>query len=255
MDVQSILNNFSWADILDICLVTIILYHLILVIKRTRAMPALYGLGLIAATFFMARQFGFISLTWLLEAVLNSLFFLIIIVFQAEIRHALVSLGAREWWVSFFRAGHKIRPELAIVCDAAEYMAARNIGALIVFACNVPLGDTAERGVSINAEISKELLISIFWHNTPLHDGAVIITGNKLSAAGCILPLSSSVTKWDYGTRHRAAMGITEATDAVALVVSEERGTVALSVKGRMTDTLEGPKLLRVLTAALEKTL
>ena len=181
--------------------------------------------------------------------------FIIIIVFQSEIRHALVSIGAREWWVSFFRTGKKNRPELAVVCDAAEYMAARNIGALIVFACNVPLGDTAERGVCINADISKELLISIFWHNTPLHDGAVIITGNKISAGGCILPLSSSVTKWDYGTRHRAAMGITEATDAVALVVSEERGSVALSIKGRMTDSMEGAKLLRVLTAALEKTI
>ena len=254
MNVQSVLNNFSWADFVDICLVTVLIYHLILVVKRTRAMPALYGLGLIAVSFVIARQIGFISLSWLLEAFINSLFFIIIIVFQAEIRHTLVSIGAREWWVSFFRTGKKQRPELAIVCEAAEYMAARNIGALIVFVCNVPLGDTAERGVPINADISKELLISIFWHNTPLHDGAILITGNKITAGGCILPLSSSVTKWDYGTRHRAAMGITEATDAIALVVSEERGSVSLSVQGRLTEPLAGEKLLRVLTASLEKT-
>ena len=129
----------------------------------------------------------------------------------------------------------------------------RMIGALIIIERNVPLGDTTERGVVLDALISKELLINVFWPNSPLHDGAAIIRRNRLLAAGCILPLSTAVAKRDYGTRHRAALGISEESDAAVVVVSEERGVVAIAVGGKLTGALDEAKLPRVLASILEK--
>ena len=134
-------------------------------------------------------------------------------------------------------------------------MAARKIGALVVLERNVPLGDVTDRGVRLDALLSRELLISLFWPNNPLHDGAALISGGRIVAGGCILPLSSAATKRDYGTRHRAALGITEETDAVVIVVSEERGVVSLALDGRLTSALDAAKLPKVLTSALEKRL
>ena len=134
-------------------------------------------------------------------------------------------------------------------------MAQRKIGALIVIERNMPLGDTTERGVRMNAHLSLELLINMFWPNSPLHDGAALIKGDVIVAGGCILPLSTAVAKRDYGTRHRAALGITEESDAVVVVVSEERGAVAVAVDGRLTAALDEPKLRRVLASALERKL
>jgi uncharacterized protein (TIGR00159 family) len=134
-------------------------------------------------------------------------------------------------------------------------MAQRKIGALIVLERDVPLGDAAQRGVPLDAAISMELLISIFWPNSPLHDGAVIINRGRISAAGCILPLSTAVTERDYGTRHRAALGITEESDALVVVVSEERGAVAVALEGKLTAALDAVKLPRVIMSAMEKNL
>jgi uncharacterized protein (TIGR00159 family) len=156
------------------------------------------------------------------------------------------------WFAGFFRRKQD-HPTVPIICAAAEYMAQRKIGALMVIERNVPLGDTTQRGVRLDANISKELLINLFWPNSPLHDGAVIIRESRIIAAGCILPLSTAVAKRDYGTRHRAALGITEESDAIVVVVSEERGVVAMAVDGKITGTLDALKLPRVLASALER--
>ena len=256
MDLPAIPNiSVTWRDIVDICLVTIIFYSIIGLVKKTRAVTAIYGLLFIILTYFVARQVGLNTLGWIFEYILNSLFLLVVIVFQSDIRQALVSLGSRKFRMPFSRKKEKGVLHLSIICEAVQYMAARKIGALIVIEGNTPLGETLERGVELNARLSRELLINLFWPNSPMHDGAVILRNRTIVAGGCILPLSTAEAKRDYGTRHRAALGITEETDAVAVVVSEERGVVAIAVNGRLTDALDGPKLLRVLTSAVEKRL
>ncbi len=248
--------GFTWRDGVDILLVTFLFYNVIIMVKETRALTAIYGLLLIIVAYFVSRAVGLSTLNWLLENFLSSLFLLVVIIFQRDIRHALTSIGARQWWLpGWFRSKKANAGMLDTICDAALYMAQRKIGALIVIERNVPLGDTTERGVRLEARLSRELLINIFWPNSPLHDGAALIKGNVIVAGGCILPLSTAVAKRDYGTRHRAALGITEESDAVVVVVSEERGAVAVAAEGRLTAALDEPKLRRVLASALEKKL
>lgn len=245
--------SISWRDILDIALVSLVLYSVILIIKRTRAVAAVYGLILILISYFFARFLGLSTLSWLYEGFLNSLFLLVIIVFQSDIRHWLTALGNRQFSLSFRKKKRYSTSALQNICDAAQYMAARKIGALIVIERNIPLTQIVEGGVAIDSILSKELLINLFWPNSPLHDGAVIVRGETIVAGACILPLSEAVTKRDYGTRHRAALGITELTDAIVVVVSEERGVAAVSINGRLTDSLDDIKLLRVLVTAMER--
>jgi uncharacterized protein (TIGR00159 family) len=250
---SSTLVAFGWRDFLDIFLVTVLFYNIIMMVKQTRAVTAVYGLITLIVAYFVSRQLGLNTLNWMLENVLSSLFLLVVIVFQRDIRHALTSIGTQKWWLPAMFRKKQENPALNIICDAAQYMASRKIGALIVIERNVPLGDTTERGVRLDARISRELLISLFWPNSPLHDGAALVRGDVIVAGGCILPLSTAVAKRDYGTRHRAALGITEETDAVVVVVSEERSAVAVAVDGKLTNALDDAKLRRVLASALEK--
>ena len=244
--------SIGWRDVLDIALITLLFYYAIVMVKQTRAVAAIYGLITILAVYILSRALGLITLNWILEYLLGSLFLLLVIVFQRDIRQALTTLGARRsWFTAFFRKkeGH---PAVPVICAAAEYMAQRKIGALIVIECSVPLGGATSRGVALNALVSPELLIALFWPNSPLHDGAIIVRDNRIVAAGCILPLSTDMAKRDYGTRHRAALGITEETDAVVLVVSEERASITLAYDGRLTGVLEAKALPGALAAALE---
>ncbi|MDR2489620.1 MAG: diadenylate cyclase CdaA [Desulfovibrio sp.] len=247
--------SFGWRDTLDISLITLLFYNIIVIVKQTRAVTAIYGLLLITIAYFVTQTLGLFSLNWILENILSSLFLLVVIVFQRDIRQGLSSIGAKQFLPSLFRKKQADEFILGIICDAAVSMAKRKIGALIVIERNVPLGDITERGVRLDAVLSRELLVSLFWPNNPLHDGAVLVAGAKIVAGGCILPLSSAVTNRDYGTRHRAALGITEETDAIVIVVSEERGAVSLAVDGRLTGTLDATKLPRVLASALERRL
>ncbi len=249
----NVIKGLGWRDFLDLFIVTLLFYNIIVMVKQTRAVTAIYGIITIIVVYFVSRQLGLNTLNWLLENVLRSLFLLVVIVFQRDIRQALTSLGTQNWWLpSFFRKETE-DPMVGILCEAALYLASRKIGALIVIERKVPLGDTTERGVRLDARISKELLIAVFWPNSPLHDGAALISRGKLVAGGCILPLSTAVAKRDYGTRHRAALGITEETDAVVVVVSEERGAVAIAVNGKLTNALDGDKLYRVLASSMEE--
>lgn len=247
--------TLGWRDIVDIALVTLLFYNVIALVKKTRAVAAIHGLFVLIGFYLVSRVVGLNTMNWLLEYLLGSIFLLVVIVFQRDIRQALVSIGSRHVWLPVFFRKKRENPLVPIICDAAEFMAQRKIGALIIIERHVPLGDTTERGVNMDAALSRELLISIFWPNNPLHDGAAIIRNERILAAGCILPLSTAVAKRAYGTRHRAALGITEETDAVAIVVSEERGTVALAVDGRITGALDAAKLPRVLLSALERTI
>jgi uncharacterized protein (TIGR00159 family) len=222
--------QISWRDLLDIAIVAYIYYRLILLIRGTRAMPVIYGLVLVILVYHASEVLGLYTLNWFLANFLGSIFIVVIILFQADIRRALARMGAGR-----FHTGGKSREEgLDVVVDAVDLMAKKRIGALIVLENMMPLGDIVERGVSLKARASRELLLTIFHPDTPLHDGAVVMRGMEIVAAGCILPLSPDLRS-RYGTRHRAARGISEEVDCLALVVSEERGEVSLAYQGEIT--------------------
>ncbi|MFO7728764.1 MAG: diadenylate cyclase CdaA [Desulfonatronovibrio sp.] len=250
MTVNLGLIQLGWRDIVDIVVVAFIIYRVILLVKGTRAVPVFYGLLLLLVIYYFSGEVGLDTLHWLLANFLGSLFLVIIILFQRDIRKALAEMGAGRL---FFRT----KPGLVILDElilSLVSMAQKRIGALVVIEKNTPLGDVLESGVELKADFSKDLLETIFYPNTPLHDGAVIIQGNKIVAAGCILPLAVGIkSKWDYGTRHRAAMGITEETDAIAVVVSEEKGKISVAVGGRIISSLDEVRLRRVLSTAWEK--
>lgn len=242
--------QIGWRDIIDIIVVAYIIYRVILLVKGTRAVSVFYGLLLLMVIYYFSREFGLNTLNLLLANFLGSLFLVIIILFQRDIRKALAEMGAVRL---FFRP----RPGLAILDElilSLVSMAQKRMGALVVIEKNTPLGDVVESGVEINSLFSKDLLETIFYPSTPLHDGAVIIREDRIVAAGCILPLAVGIkTKWDYGTRHRAALGITEETDAIAIVVSEERGKISVAIGGKLITSLDEVRLRRILSSAWEK--
>ncbi len=221
---------FSWRDILDITLVTILIYRVILLVKGTRALSALSGLLLLILIYLCAQYLGLYTLGWLLENIFGSIFLVIIILFHDDIRQALSKVGIHNFW--------KKKQETSVelidsIVWASQYFAKRRIGALIVFEREVALGDLMQEGVTLDAVISKELLLTIFYPMTALHDGAVIISKGRIAAAGCILPLAQ-MDRQAFGTRHRAALGVTEVSDAFVIVVSEERGEISIVSRGKL---------------------
>ncbi|WP_459939541.1 diadenylate cyclase CdaA [Desulfonatronum parangueonense] len=242
--------QFGLREMVDIGLVTFAFYRLILLVKGTRAVSIIYGLILILVVYYLSGEFGLLTLNWLLANFLGSLFLVIIIFFQQDIRRALSELGAGSLW----RRRNVSDRLVNEVVYAALNMAKSRIGALIVFERAIPLGDIIARGVEIKAGMSRELLVTIFTPGTPLHDGAVVVRDGQVEAAGCILPLSSGVERsTKLGTRHRAAIGVGEESDAVALVVSEERGIISLAQGGVLSENLNEEQLKDALRNALEK--
>ncbi|MBT8764433.1 diadenylate cyclase CdaA [Desulfohalobiaceae bacterium Ax17] len=242
--------QISWRDIIDIIIVAYLFYRLILLVKGTRAVSVIYGLLLILIAYYLAGELGLYTLHWLLANFLGSIFLVVIILFQRDIRKALAAMGAGRLWRRS-KLESEVLDELVL---ALVQMARKRIGALVVIEKKMPLGDIIERGVEVKAKFSKELLQTIFYPGSPLHDGAVIIRGNTIEAAACILPLAVGVThRSDWGTRHRAAMGITEDSDAIAVVISEERGSISVAIGGKLTSSLDEIRLRRVLAAAWEK--
>ncbi|THB66041.1 MAG: TIGR00159 family protein [Desulfovibrio sp.] len=242
--------SLGWRDILDISIVTVILYRVILLVRGTRAVSVVYGLLLLVLFYFISEALGLYTLNWLLANFLGSIFLVVVILFQQDIRKALSVVGAGRFW----RRDSVHEEVLNQLVAAMVALAKGRIGALVVIEKSVPLGDVTERGVVLGAKVSKDLLMTIFYPSTPLHDGAVIIKDDEITAAACILPLSTGMThRSDLGTRHRAALGITEETDAVAVIVSEERGEMSVAINGRLTASLDEVRLKRVLRNAMER--
>ncbi|MFO7817228.1 MAG: diadenylate cyclase CdaA [Thermodesulfobacteriota bacterium] len=240
----------SWLDFLDVGLVAFLFYHIILLLKGTRAISVLLGLALVAIAYYISAEMGLLTLHWLLGNFLSSFFLVVVILFQRDIRKALAAMGAGRLW----KRGKVDQVTLDELVLALINMSRIRVGALVVVEKNMPLGDVLERGVEIKAKFSRKLLETIFYPGTALHDGAVVIRGNTIEAAGCILPLAVGMKHGDdYGTRHRAALGITDESDAIAIVVSEERGSISVAIGGRLTTSLDEKRLRRVLTAAWEK--
>ena len=242
--IQSYIPVLRWQDIVDILVVAYIIYRVILLIRGTRAVQMAAGLALITMVYFAARWLQLYTLHWILGTILSSLFLLIVIIFQDDIRRALTQMGQTP----FIRMRIKTFHTLEEVAKAASNLSETRTGALIVMERRVGLKDHIDSGVILDAEVSKQLLVSIFNKNSPLHDGAVIIQKGKLAVAGCVLPLSTSpYIEKELGTRHRAAIGITEQTDAVAVVISEETGAISVAMNGKLTRNIDSGTLRRIL--------
>jgi diadenylate cyclase len=250
--IGDFLNTFlrgTWLSIVDIVVVAILIYWLFVLIRGTRAVRILIGLSIVALVYLAAQALDLVLLSTLLQAGAVVGLFAVVVVFQPELRRGLEQIGRmgslnRLFVSSEVSAADTVARE---VSRAARLLAGSRHGALIVIERETGLHDlTAESGVPINADLHAELLATIFYHGTALHDGAVVISGNRIVAAGVLLPLSQNVLDSErYGTRHRAAIGISEQTDAVIVVVSEETGSISLVVRGRIERNLSEDRLRR----------
>jgi diadenylate cyclase len=240
--MTDLLTQLRWQDAVDITLIAVVVYWIILRIRGTRAVQMLIGLVILFATYLISQIFELYTLNWVLDNFLTSILLIIVILFQNDIRRALTEVGRGPFFGLKTRATYGLM--LEELTRATSRLADRRIGALIVLEREVGLNDYMEAGTTIDAAVSKELIESIFLPTAPMHDGALVVRGGRIAAAGCILPLTTNpnVTK-ALGTRHRAAIGITEETDAVVVVVSEEEGTASLVRGGHITRNLDAAAL------------
>jgi diadenylate cyclase len=237
--------------VLDILLVALIIYEVLVMIQGTRAAPMLAGLAAVAAAFYLARIGELVTLNWLVGLLWPYMVFALIVVFQAEIRHVLSDVGRR---VSFLRGSAVGGDSYDDIVLAANLFSQHQTGALIVIEREIGLRTYVESGVSMDARLSYDLLATIFRPSAPLHDGAVIIQKDRLAAAACFLPLSMNpVLSTQMGTRHRAGIGITEETDAIAVIVSEETGAISMAVGGSIERDLTVEQLRERLGSELRR--
>jgi len=258
-DVLSTIRNMGWnlthrlgiIDIIDIIIVAMIIYELLLLTRHTRGSALLKGLFLLLVIVLISSLVGLVSLNWLLSSVLQYGAIVLVILFQPELRKALERMGrSRLINKKSARGVDDDRDRIiAEIIQTVVDLSRRRVGALIVFEQKTGLADVIETGTRLNAEISAPLLENIFEPNTPLHDGAVVIQDDQIMAAACILPLAeASGVSRELGTRHRAAVGISENTDALVLVVSEETGIVSTAQDGALTRPITVDALREVLT-------
>ena len=241
-----LLAGLRWQDIVDILLVAFVIYRIFVLIKGTRALQMLVGLAFLVLAYVGSQVFELFTLHWILNAFLTSIILVVVVLFQNEIRRALAHVGVNPFSPrEDSSTGAQAVEELM---KASVSLSNKKTGALLVLQRETDLGDYVEKGVRLDAVLSRELLLSIFLPYSPIHDGAVVVREGRAVWAGCFLPLTSraDVDK-DLGTRHRAAIGITEETDAVVIVVSEETGGISVVLNGRMTRNLDGASLRRVL--------
>jgi uncharacterized protein (TIGR00159 family) len=238
-------------DTLDVLVVGLVLYWLLLLIKGTRAVQILVGLVALLAMRLMAELFGLATLSWILETFMQSAVLIIIVLFQADIRRALARVGRGVFPRIAERQESQILEEIV---RGAQALAQRRVGALIVLERETQLEDLIQVGTALDAAVTMDLLVSIFLPYSPLHDGAAVIQSGRVAFAGCILPLTLRTDVPEgLGTRHRAALGITEETDAVVIVVSEETASISLAMGGEMVRDLDGPKLRVALRDAFSR--
>ena len=244
-DIWSTIRNMGWTlthrlgiiDIIDILIVAVIIYELLLLTRHTRGSALLKGLFLIFVIVILSNILGLTSLNWLLLAVLQNGAIVLVILFQPELRKALERMGRSRIITKGNRRNEDDESEIIIeeIVQTVVDLSRRRVGALIVFERQTGLQDVIETGTALNADISAPLLENIFEPNTPLHDGAVVIRDERIMAAACILPLAeASGVSRELGTRHRAAIGITENTDAAGIVVSEQTGIVSFASDGTL---------------------
>lgn len=226
---MKILSLIRWQDVLDILIVTVIIYRILLIIKGTRAAQMLIGIGVLFIALLFSKYLGLYTIDWIIQSLWAQIVLALIILFQPEIRKTLAQMGEARF-IPSFTSVEELR-YLEEIVKGTVALANRKIGALIVIEKETSLDDITEMGTKLDARVSRELLLSIFHPSSPIHDGAIVIRGNRVVAAGCFLPLTLSMDiSKAFGTRHRAGLGLTEETDAVVLIVSEETGSITTAV-------------------------
>lgn len=240
------LLNFTVHQVfIDILLVSVLFYFLFVLLRGSRAFHILLGLLVVAFLFLLSKWLDLVALGWLLDQFLTVTLIAIPVIFQQELRMGLEKLGKTK--IFQIQSTEKIQYVMQSLLTTCEQLASKKTGALIVLRDEVSLAEYAETGVSMNSDISKELLLSIFKPRSPLHDGAVLIEAGKIRAAACILPPSFKNYGHDFGTRHKAAIGLSEATDAQIIVISEEKGTISYARDGKMERDISIERLSRLL--------
>jgi len=245
-----LLSSLRIQDVIDIAIIAFVIYRTIDLIRGTRAVQMLIGLAVVFLAFLSSQYFDLYTLNWILDNFLSSILLVIVVIFQDDIRRALTQVGTRP----FFGGEQGIQgQDLEEIIRAAVSLASKRIGALIVLQREVGLNQYIEGGTALDARVSKELIASIFLTASPIHDGALIIHRGRIIAAGCFLPLTTNphVSK-TLGTRHRAAIGLTEETDAIVVVISEEEGAISMVREGRITRDVDAGTLRTTLQRLLK---
>ena len=241
--MTEVFGQLRWQDGLDISIIWYLIYRLLQMLRGSRAMQMMIGLAVVLMAYVLSRGLGLFTLNWILDNFLASIILVIIVIFQSDIRRALTQVGTAP----IFGAEKMVQRREDIieeVTDAVRNLASRRVGALIVLEREVGLNEYIEIGTRLDARVSRELIESVFLPGSPIHDGALVIQKRRVTAVRCLLPLSANPNlRTTMGTRHRAAIGVTEETDAVAIVVSEQEGTIALVVGGNLTERLEASRL------------
>jgi len=237
--LQQLLLNLRWQDLLDIAIVAWVLYRVFLFIRGTRGVLLLRGILLVLVAYLLCRALKLDTITWLAQSAATMLIVAVPVVFQPELRRALSLLGQGELFRTelFGKAPVDVARVSEEIVQAIRTLSARKIGALIILERQSGLNEFTETGTSLQALVSADLLVSLFHTTSPLHDGAVIVRGDRILAAGAVLPLSEAVRRHPrrpIGTRHRAALGLSETTDAISIVVSEETGVISVASQGNL---------------------
>ncbi len=241
--MREILSQFNFWSAIDILIIAYVLYHIVLFIRGTRAAQMMTGILIMVGAYLLSKITPLTTLKSIMDTFVSSFIIIIIILFQDDIRHALRRMGKKP----FIQGTETISSNQIIdeITRASATLASRKIGALVVIERDIILSRYIDIGTLVDARVSHELLVSVFQPSSPIHDGAVIIQNGRIAAAGCFLPLTREENlDPEMGTRHRAAFGVSQETDALVVLVSEERGTISLVEDGRITKNLE-PRLLR----------
>ena len=263
-EIAFLIQRLNWQSILDISLVTLIFFVILVSLRATQATVLLRGvIFLFIVIILITSLFSLPAFTWLLQTALPVLLLAIPVIFAPEIRQALERIGRAGTEQVFWRVGSMVsyldKETIQAIVKASARLAARKHGALIVLQRNLSLNEYIRTGVQMYCSVTPEILLQIFYPNTPLHDGAVIIANNKLAAASCVMPLSSSGVlnrspDRQMGLRHRAALGTSESSDALTIVVSEETGSISITHGGRMIRRLDSERLENILLAFFRPT-
>jgi diadenylate cyclase len=243
----------TWWDIVDITIVSIVVYEVLKLIRGTHAVQMAMGIALLVGMFYLSRGLQLETVNWLIRNVVGYVVFAAIVLMQADIRRALGMIGRAPFFRIFRRLDRTEADDDTVeeIVVALRTLASKRIGAIIVVERSIGLRNYIESGIPLDARLTYDLLVSIFQEGSPLHDGAVIVQGDRIAAAACFLPLTVNPRLGrELGSRHRAAIGVTEENDAVAMVVSEETGVISLVIEGAIERSVE-PDLLRARLAAL----
>lgn len=240
--LENLISSVGITDIIDIIIVGFVIYKVLDFIQESRAQQLVKGLLVLVVITFASEIFNLYTLNWILANAFQLGVVALVVVFQPELRRALAYVGRSKFFVPQFAQldKEKAKQVTASIIKAVDYFSNNKIGALIIMEREIALNDIVETGTKLDAEMSKELLGNLFYVGAPLHDGAIIVRGDRIAAAGCVLPLteSKSLSK-DLGTRHRAGIGITENSDAISLIVSEETGIISIAVDGKLSRFLD----------------